>query len=41
MLKLSIKELLNASSDWKDVNSIRGANGGGGIDGQEPLSQDF
>lgn len=41
MLKLSIKELLNASSDWKDVNSIRGANGGGGLAGQEPLSQDF
>lgn len=41
MLKLSIRELLNASSDWKDVNSIRGANGGGGLAGQEPLSQDF
>jgi len=42
MLKLTIKELLNVSSDWKDVNNLRGGNGGGGgFPGQEPLSQDF
>ena len=42
MLKLSIKELLNVSSDWKDVNNLGGGAGGaGGFPGQEPLSQDF
>ena len=43
ILRLSIKELLNVSSDWKDVNNLRGANGGGAgnFPGQEPLSQDF
>jgi hypothetical protein len=41
MLRLTVKELLNVSSDWKDVNNLRGGNGGGGIPGQEPLSQDF
>ena len=30
MLKLSIKELLNVSSDWKDVNNLGGGAGGGG-----------
>ena len=44
-LRLSIKELLNVSSDWKDVNNLRGGQGGGanhgGFPGQEPLSQDF
>jgi len=34
-LKLSIKELLNVSSDWKDVNNLRG---GGSFPGQEPIS---
>lgn len=31
------------SSDWKDVNNLRGGQGGaaGGFPGQEPLSQDF
>ena len=39
MLKLSIKELLNVSSDWKDVNNLRGGAGGAaGFPGQEPLS---
>ena len=39
MMKLSIKELLNVSSDWKDVNNLRGGAGGaGGFPGQEPLS---
>jgi len=39
-LKLSIKELLSASSDWKDVNNL-GGGAGAGFPGQEPLSQDF
>jgi len=38
MLKLSIKELLNVSSDWKDVNNLGGGAGGSGFPGQEPLS---
>ena len=30
------------SSDWKDVNNLRGGGGGGGnFPGQEPLSLDF
>jgi len=42
MLELSIKELLNVSSDWKDGNNLGGgAAGGAGFPGQEPLSQDF
>lgn len=40
MLKLSIKELLNVSSDWKDVNHLGGGQGGG-FPGQEPISKDF
>ena len=34
-LKLTLKELLNVSSDWKDVNNLKGGNGGaaGGIPG--------
>jgi len=40
LLKLSIKELLNVSSDWKDVNHL-GGGAGGGFPGQEPLSKDF
>ena len=39
MVRLSIKELLNVSSDWKDVNNLGGGNNG--IPAQEPLSQDF
>ena len=39
MVRLSIKELLNVSSDWKDVNNLRGGNNG--FPAQEPLSQDF
>lgn len=26
LVKLNVKELLNVSSDWKDVNNLRGAN---------------
>jgi len=42
LLNLTIKELLNVSSDWKDVNNLRGGAGGGNnFPDQEPLSQDF
>ena len=41
-MQLSIKELLNVSSDWKDVNNLRGGNkGAGSFPGQEPLTSDF
>jgi hypothetical protein len=29
-LRLSFKELLNVSSDWKDVNNLNGGNAGAG-----------
>ena len=38
-LKLNLKELLNVSSGWKDINSLRGGDNPTGDNG--PINQEF
>jgi len=38
---LSLKELLNVSSDWKEINNLKGGGGDNASNQNDALSQDF